>query len=47
MGITTALRQALKARFYPVALGAGFELDTSLQPEVTARRRYCYPRQAI
>jgi hypothetical protein len=39
MGITTALRRELKERFYPVALGAGFELDTSLQPEVTVFRR--------
>jgi len=39
MGITTALRRELKKRFYPVALGAGFELDTSLQPEMTVFRR--------
>jgi len=39
MGITTALRRELKESFYPVALSAGFELDTSLQPELTVFRR--------
>ena len=39
MGITTALRRELKERFYPLALSAGFGLDTSLQPEMTVFRR--------
>lgn len=39
MGITTQLRQELKRRFYPVALDAGFKLDTSLQPEMIVFRR--------
>src|SRR5690349_20706870 len=39
MGVTTALRQALKQDFFHLVEGLGFVRDTRLQPQATVYRR--------